>query len=394
MVGHALVDRLREATDTTDRPKVFNRAGELLQSITADRYTLKFDDGEFRAFDTAEQKGLALDELSSGTQLQLLLAVRIAFVETKEQGAKLPLILDETLANSDDTRATVIIESLLELARDGRQIFYFTAQADEVAKWKQALTDADEIPSSVIDLGSMTDHEDPLEIPADTLPTAKRPSPPDPADHNHGSYGENLDIPAFSPQIGAGKVHIWYLVEDVSLLSDLLSDGVKTWGQLSELLKRTADEPITDDEALLKEIKHNGRALEKLIECWEIGRGDPVDRQTLEATSAVTSTFIDRVSEIARDLNGDAEAILDAIDNKQVSGFRSDKREELEAYFREEGYIEETETLDPPLIRARMVNHLANNGLSKKNARIRVDSLLERLDAPRQNVQIETEIAE
>ena len=51
----------------------------------------------FRAFDTSRCEGLALDELSSGTRLQLLLAVRVAFVEQQEQGVKVPpLVLDET----------------------------------------------------------------------------------------------------------------------------------------------------------------------------------------------------------------------------------------------------------------------------------------------------------
>ena len=91
---------------------------------------------EFTAVDQVERRGRSLDQLSSGTRVQLLLAVRIAFVEQQEQGVKLPLLLDEVLGNSDDERARAIMEAVVELSREGRQIFYFTAQMDEVARWR------------------------------------------------------------------------------------------------------------------------------------------------------------------------------------------------------------------------------------------------------------------
>jgi len=68
------------------RPDVFERAREILTTITRGRYRLDFDEAEaeFRVFDETKE-GLALDELSSGTRVQVLLAVRIAFVEQQEQ---------------------------------------------------------------------------------------------------------------------------------------------------------------------------------------------------------------------------------------------------------------------------------------------------------------------
>jgi len=50
-------------------------------------------------------------------------------------GFQLPLLMDEILGKSNDARAQTIIESVIELCKDGRQIFYFTAQHDEVGKW-------------------------------------------------------------------------------------------------------------------------------------------------------------------------------------------------------------------------------------------------------------------
>src|SRR5690606_37194719 len=102
------------------------------------RYELRLDqqdEPEFTAFDEVDRLERRLEELSSGTRVQLLLAVRVAFVEQQEQGVMLPLLLDEVLGNSDDERARAIMAAAVELAREGRQVFYFTAQADEVVRW-------------------------------------------------------------------------------------------------------------------------------------------------------------------------------------------------------------------------------------------------------------------
>ena len=49
----------------------------------------------------AAASGLGPDKLSDGTRAQLILAARLAFAEEAEQGAALPLFLDEALDHSD-----------------------------------------------------------------------------------------------------------------------------------------------------------------------------------------------------------------------------------------------------------------------------------------------------
>ena len=68
---------------------------------------------------------------------------------------KVPLILDETLGNSDERRAQEIIDAAMEICRDGRQVFYFTAQQDEVSKWRQFLASSDDVPHQLIDLAEV-----------------------------------------------------------------------------------------------------------------------------------------------------------------------------------------------------------------------------------------------
>jgi hypothetical protein len=53
----------------------------------------------------------------------------------------------------------------------------------------------------------------------------------------------------------------------------------------------------------------------------------------------VTERFYDKLDVLAKELNGDARALLDAIDAKEVKGFRSEKRQELEEWLRDHQYL-------------------------------------------------------
>ncbi len=133
-VGQVIVEYLSEST-IKNAPPVFQLAQENFERVTDGRYTLIIpQDDSFRTHDNQRNRDFNLSELSSATRVQLLLSVRLAFVETQESNHRLPITLDETLANSDDERARAIIKTISTLAAD-RQIFYFTAQKDEVDKW-------------------------------------------------------------------------------------------------------------------------------------------------------------------------------------------------------------------------------------------------------------------
>ncbi len=49
----------------------------------------------------------------------------------------------------------MIISSVIELARDGRQIFYFTAQGDELAGWNKTLDEVTDVEWTTIDLANV-----------------------------------------------------------------------------------------------------------------------------------------------------------------------------------------------------------------------------------------------
>ena len=133
-IGQAILTHLSESA-IQNAPLVFEKAKKNFQQVTDGRYSLIIPQNDsFRARDHHRKRDFDLSELSSATRVQLLLSVRLAFVETQETNYRLPITLDETLANSDDQRAQAIIQTMSSLAAD-RQIFYFTAQQDEVDKW-------------------------------------------------------------------------------------------------------------------------------------------------------------------------------------------------------------------------------------------------------------------
>ena len=382
MVGDALVDHLHEHGIEAERPPVFTRARELFATITNGTFRLEFDDqdGVFRAFDTTRQRGLSLDELSSGTRVQLLLAVRLGFVEHQEAGAKLPLVLDETLANSDDVRSQVIIDSLIELASEGRQIIYLSAQQHEVSKWVTALDSAGDIDYEVIDMADIRDFErgngQGVNIEAVAIPSS---DPPSPDGHDLMSYRDAIDIPPFNPFEKVGSVHLWYLVEDVDELYELLSNGIWRWGQLKTIRELGNPDGVELGEESIKHMQYRALALEQFIEGWQIGRGRPIDRQVLGDSGAVSDKFMDRVTDLARSVHGDPSAVIQSLYDGKVAHFQTRKIEELEQYLINAGHIDQTEPLSDDDLSNRMMTAQLEVGVPASVAGKTVETVLARI---------------
>lgn len=357
VAGHALADFLARRERDRERPAVFKRAQKIFIDITRGHFRLDIDESDpptFRAVDTRQQRGLALDELSSGTRLQLLLAVKLAFIERQEQGPKLPLILDETLGNSDERRAREIIDAAIEVCSNGRQVFYLTAQHDEVGKWTQILAEQDDVPSKLVNLAELRELEDSKHA----LPVVSSPPPvpniPAPGDSSWLEYGQRLSVPVYDFRAESSRAHLWYLVDDLQALHRLLRQGITCWGQLKTLVQYGSVDSLGGDSALYCRAEARVRLLESVARHWQIGRGLPVDRQVLNESKAVSDTFIDRVSELAARLDGDARALLDAMDSGKIKGFRGDKRNDLEEYLRNTGHLDERAPMTHDQIREQV----------------------------------------
>ena len=354
VVGNVLANHIDQQERDSELPLILRRARELFARITHGRYELHVQAGdppEFRAKDTACGVGLSLDELSSGTRLQLLLAVRVAFVERQEQGVKVPLILDETLGNSDERRAQEIIDAAMEICSDGRQVFYFTAQHDEVSKWRQFLAACDNVPHQLVDLAEVRNFSESERIPAIEY---ERPQPtplPSPDGMDWIGYGQQLSVPRPDPEGELGDLHLWYLIDDLPTLYRLLEKGINKWGQLRTLVSYNRVDGIRSDSETFRSAEARARLLESAFRFWKIGRGQAVDRKALQDSGAVSGTFIDRLTNLAAELKGDGKAIMQALENGTLTGFRSDKRGSLREHLVAHGYIDDRDELAPEQIR-------------------------------------------
>ncbi len=348
ITGKLIIEQLKKETREKNRPKVFKRANEIFNRITKGRYELRLEEKtlpSFIAYDTTAKIGQDLNALSTGTRIQLLISVRLAFIETQEAAIKLPILADELLANSDDIRAAAVIEALAEISKDGRQIFYFTAQADEVNKWKTYLDKDGTIPYEIKDISSMQgdtfiqlqDIElDPLKF---SLNIAE------PADNDHESYGKVLNVSVFdfiSEELE--QLHLWYLIDDNMLLHKCLVKGISVSGQLNSFLKNGGEIEGLDDAVhitMQKKIKF----LSRFQELYRQGRSCPIDRGILESSGSVSPNYIDSVTAKLYQLQRNPQKLIESLRTGGVSGFRNNKTDELEQYLIEQGYISTMEVL-------------------------------------------------
>lgn len=379
LVGNVLVAYVQRQQQETNQPAVLKRAAELFAAITHGRYRLRVPGNAevgFRAFDTSLGKEQNLDELSSGTRVQLLLSVRVAFVEQQEQGIKLPLIFDEALGNSDEQRAQKIIETAVELARQGRQVFYFTAQFDELGKWRRFLSQCPDVSHREFDLARLRSFSEGEHAPAwlDFEPPP-RATIPAPNGDDWLAYGRRLNVPPIDRRGHVGGVHLWYLVDAVEGLHHLLEHGINKWGQFQNLVEIGSVDGFDRASELFRRAEASARLVEKLLECWRRGRGETVDRSVLEASAAVSPTFIDRIDQLAQSLGGDARRLIEELRAKKVTRFGSNQIDALEEYFVQHGFLDTQPILDQPQIREQVMPFFFSYTQEGLLSRERIDQL-------------------
>ena len=335
-----LLEDVEDQFTSEHEPDLLRRAKERFEQVTAHAFTLELrNDNRFAARDLEQEQLRSLEELSSGTRMQLLLALRLAWTEIQEQGGEsLPLFLDEALTTSDEDRFSVMANTLTRLAETGdRQIFYLTARRHESALWRQAT--GTEPP--VIDLAEVrfgTTHLEPDDFKVETPPSL-----PPPAGQDATSYAATLGVPRFEPHLEPGGIHLFHLLrDDLELLHRLMSTWrVTTLGQLEGLLASNAADGAIPDAAVRGRLAQRCAATRAWTKLWRQGRGQPVNRAVLEQSRAVSETFIDRIAELTDELQGDGTALINALRQHRLPGFRTTKASELEQWLANEGYIDE-----------------------------------------------------
>jgi uncharacterized protein YhaN len=303
-------------------PEVLKLASGWLERITANRYKLRVDKRNFFAYDTVRTMNLSLDELSDGTRIQLLFAVRMGFISVQEMstGIRLPIIMDELLANSDDGRALKIIRAIKEIAAE-RQVFYFTAQSDEVEKFRHY---AEDVFNEVSLSNLFTDHS------SEKQPliafTSTSITPPDPVD-DYYEYGKILGVSGTAIWSPIEELHSWYLFLNTADLYEYLCQGRYYVGQLS------LTDPVLHTR--FEFLQHAQRIA-------RIGRSRPLtisDLEDIDIKVNTESAYWGQIQEFLTDPNNDGNLLLEALEQGIIKNLRGNIKQELIEWLEENNFV-------------------------------------------------------
>lgn len=137
-----LLKRTLSRYETERQPAVISRAAELFAEVTRGRYNALIPREEpagRRTLEVWRADGGHIDStlLSSGTQQQLYLCVRLAYAENfSERATSLPLVLDDVLVNFDPVRSLEVTRAITKVATM-HQVLLFTCHPHTVETFAQ-----------------------------------------------------------------------------------------------------------------------------------------------------------------------------------------------------------------------------------------------------------------
>ncbi len=123
-----ILTEVREKYEKEKQPVIIQSSGRYFKKITGGRYErihVSLEKREITVFDSREALR-TIDQLSRGTREQLLLSLRLGFIEEYETNAEpLPVVVDDILVNFDPMRAQKTAEIFQEFSKK-RQVIIFT----------------------------------------------------------------------------------------------------------------------------------------------------------------------------------------------------------------------------------------------------------------------------
>ena len=123
------LDGIRARYERVCQPGILSAASRYLDRLTAGRHRNLWSPLRHRSLrvDDADGQTWRPEQLSGSTRELLLLAIRLALVdEFGQRGFDLPLLLDDVLLTLDPSRAAVAAHELIDFARRGHQVLFFT----------------------------------------------------------------------------------------------------------------------------------------------------------------------------------------------------------------------------------------------------------------------------
>jgi len=354
---HWLLARVSDAQERETAPAVLREARRLVRAFTRDSIELCVDArGELEARELASGELRALDELSSGTRAQLLLAARIAFAAEQERGEPLPLVFDEALATSDPARFEAVAQALFELARGGRQLVFLSSDPSELARLRAAL--GGEL--HCIDLAALRGEQAAVAPAELALESAQRV--PEPGALGAEAYARVLGVEALDPWATPASAHVFHVASgELALLHALVQRGLERVGQLESWFERGG--ALTQfDTARIASLRARARAFARCVELWRSGRARPLLRGELDEVLPNGSKLAAPLWEALRASHGDVQRLLDPDTAREVKGFGPARSAELRAQLEERGWLPRGERKDEAAIARELALELEASG--------------------------------
>ncbi|NLE16146.1 MAG: hypothetical protein GX626_09790 [Spirochaetales bacterium] len=318
---YTLFEEVKQESESIHVPQVVRHASNWLLRITANRFSLGMSKGTFTALDTALGRSFSLAELSSGSRVQLLFAVRMAFLQMLESGGEyhFPVFFDELMANSDDQRSMAIAEAIVEISKD-RQVFYCTAQLDEVTKLQ-------DVAKGELQVIGLEDEKRSYRIQQSPFSAVKVEATPliEPL-AEYQEYGRALGISAPLLYDPIGSLSSWYLCSDSQELHHLLGRGFSHAGQAARV-----GEPYQSRLSLMAQAQALARiGRPKILTVHDIS-----DEELKLNRSAA---YYESLQVFLQEEHRTGNDVLAAIDAKVFKGFRENARDALASYLFEKGF--------------------------------------------------------
>ncbi|QIT56165.1 hypothetical protein HC341_13750 [Aquisalimonas sp. 2447] len=366
-----LLGEVEQAHRREHQPEAIRVADQRLRQFTHNAFSLVMaDDGSPCAQDSQSREVRPLEALSVGTRMQLLVALRMAWVERRERHhAALPLILDEALSTTDPHRFEAVATALHSITRsEGRQLIYLSAQPEDLERWKRA-TGAEPM---VVSLG----HARGAPAAMDALPLPEAEQVPAPDGHTAASYAQALGVAAMEPTVDAGHIHLAYLLpDDLALLYHLLSDlRLGNVGQAETFLEGAAAQRHLDSDSR-RRLDTRITAARAWMEAARIGRGTPLDRPALEQGAVGNWKQLDALVERATRVDGDPEAFLESLRMERISGIGEGKIQQIAQWLEDAGFLDPRPRLDASGRYHHVLARLPDHADSLREARTVVDAL-------------------
>ncbi len=332
MAVNILAEHLEQQSQQSSNLEVLNRAKGWFERITNRHYSVGINRDGFFARDLIGKNNLTLEQLSDATRLQLLFAVRMGFIEQQELSGnrRFPIFMDELLANSDDERALTIIEAVKEIAKE-RQVFYFTAQGDEVEKFR---VHAKEV-FNEIDLEAVQRVQKASATPLIKFkPLEQRVR--EPLD-DYLAYGESLGVAGASLWEEIAQLHLWHAFLSSQELYRHLQRGYSLIGQLDS--KQRAIELMEKAQELARQGRTRSITVEDL-------RYAPVK---LNQTAGYWTQLADKATS--------GNTLVEALEEGTIKRLPTELKEELIDYLKENSFASTEEALT----KGDIINHLIHS---------------------------------